>query len=57
MTGLTSLIGLQAFMNIAAISGFIPLTGVTLPFVSYGGTSLATFMIIAGIMLNLSRRV
>ncbi len=55
MIGFASLIGIQAFINIAAISGLMPLTGVTLPFVSYGGTSLAVFMTLGGIMANISR--
>jgi cell division protein FtsW len=55
MIGFASLIGIQAFINIAAISGLMPLTGVTLPFVSYGGTSLAVFMTVSGIMANISR--
>ncbi len=53
--GCTSLIGLQAFVNIGAISGIIPLTGVPLPFVSYGGTALAVFLTMSGIIANISR--
>jgi len=53
--GFTSLIGIQAFVNIAAISGLIPLTGVPLPFVSYGGTALAVFLTMSGIIANVSR--
>lgn len=55
MIGFTTLIGIQVFVNIGAISGLIPLTGVTLPYISYGGTSLAVFMTIAGIMTNISK--
>jgi len=55
VTGFTTLIGLQAFVNMAAISGFIPLTGVPLPFISYGGTALATFCTMSGIIVNVSR--
>ncbi len=55
VTGFTCMIGLQAFVNIAAISGLIPLTGVPLPFVSYGGTALAVFLTMSGIMVNVSR--
>lgn len=55
MVGLACLIGIQVFVNIAAISGLMPLTGVTLPFISYGGTSLAVFMTIGGIMANISK--
>ena len=39
-TGITAWIGVQALINIGSVSGAIPFTGVTLPFVSYGGTSL-----------------
>ncbi|TSD00810.1 MAG: cell division protein FtsW [Parcubacteria group bacterium Athens0714_25] len=53
--GITSWIAFQAFINIAAISGIIPLTGITLPFVSYGGTSLIFLMSGAGILLNISK--
>jgi cell division protein FtsW len=54
-TGFTSLIGLQAFTNIGAISGLIPLTGVPLPFISYGGTALAVFLTMSGVIVNISR--
>lgn len=55
VTGCTCLIGLQAFVNIAAVSGLVPLTGVPLPFVSYGGTALTVFLTMSGIMVNVSR--
>lgn len=45
----------QAFINVAAISGLIPLTGIPLPFISFGGTSLAVLMAAVGILLNISR--
>jgi len=54
-TGFTALIGLQAFVNIAAISGLVPLTGLPLPFISYGGTALAVFLAMCGIIANVSR--
>ncbi|MCX6762355.1 MAG: putative peptidoglycan glycosyltransferase FtsW [Candidatus Moranbacteria bacterium] len=54
--GITSWIIFQALVNIAAISGLIPLTGVTLPFISYGGTSIVFLMIGVGILLNISRK-
>ena len=46
----------QAFVNMAAISGLLPLTGVPLPFVSYGSTSLAITLASTGILLNISKR-
>lgn len=54
--GITSWVVFQALINISAISGLIPLTGVTLPFVSYGGTSLVFLMIGVGILLNISKK-
>ena len=55
LIGFSTIIGFQTFINIAALSGIIPLTGVTLPFISYGSSSLVTFMVMAGIMTNVSR--
>ena len=45
----------QAFINMAAISGLLPLTGIPLPFVSYGGTALVMTMASMGILLNISK--
>ena len=56
VAGFASLITLQAFINMAAISGLLPLTGVPLPFISYGGTSLVAALAMVGIMLNVSKR-
>jgi cell division protein FtsW len=55
VVGFMSILGLQTFVNIAAISGVIPLTGVPLPFVSYGGTALAVFLTMSGIIANVSK--
>jgi cell division protein FtsW len=46
----------QAFINIAALTNLLPLTGVPLPFISYGGSHLVAEMIGAGILLNISRQ-
>lgn len=54
--GIISWIFFQAFINIAAISGIVPLTGIPLPFISYGGTSIVFLMIGAGILLNISKQ-
>ena len=51
---LASWIGIQAMINLAAMVALIPLTGITLPFVSYGGSSLVMTMIGWGLLLNLS---
>ncbi len=53
--GFTLIIAFQAFIHIAAISGLIPLTGVPLPFISYGGTSLAVFLTMTGVIVNISK--
>jgi cell division protein FtsW len=55
LVGFGTVITLQAFTNMASISGVIPLTGVPLPFVSYGGTAFAIFVTMAGISLNVSQ--
>lgn len=54
--GITTWFGLQAAINIGSMVGLLPLTGLTLPFVSYGGTSLAVSLAAAGIVVNISRR-
>ncbi|HYO88873.1 MAG TPA: FtsW/RodA/SpoVE family cell cycle protein [Candidatus Limnocylindrales bacterium] len=54
--GLGLLIGMQALLIMGGILKLIPLTGVTLPFVSYGGSSLVTSFIITGLLLRLSAR-
>lgn len=53
--GLTVSILIQALVNIAAMLGIVPLTGVTLPFISYGGNSLVVSFIQIGILLNISK--
>lgn len=50
--GFTSLLMIQVFINIAVVIGLIPVTGVTLPFVSYGGSSLVISMFMMGIIYN-----
>lgn len=54
-SGISIGIMVQAFINMAAISGLLPLTGIPLPFVSYGGTSLAITLASIGILLNISK--
>ena len=53
--GFITVFTVQTFIHIAAISGVFPLTGVPLPFVSYGGTSLAIFLTMSGMIVNISR--
>ena len=55
--GITCLFAVQALVNIAVITGAIPTTGVTLPFVSYGGSSLLLSLIEIGLLLNVSRQI
>ena len=55
LIGFGTVIALQAFVNMASISGVIPLTGVPLPFISYGGTALAIFITMGGLALNVSK--
>lgn len=54
--GLASLLFIQASLNLAVVVGLIPVTGVTLPFFSYGGSSLLISMISVGLVLNVSRK-
>ncbi|NTV41477.1 MAG: cell division protein FtsW [Candidatus Moranbacteria bacterium] len=54
-TGVTMWIILQAFINIGANIALVPLTGIPLPFISYGGTSLVFLMAAVGILLNISK--
>lgn len=53
--GITSSIGIQAFFNMGVASGILPVTGITLPFISYGGTALILAMGVSGILLKISR--
>ena len=54
--GITFSIGFQAFMNMSVASSFLPTTGVPLPFISYGGSSLIVSLIMVGILLNISKK-
>lgn len=49
-------LGLQAFVNISVVSGFGPTTGVTAPFLSYGGSSMIVCLILVGLLLSCSMR-
>jgi cell division protein FtsW len=53
--GLTTMIASQALLNVAVVSGAVPATGVPLPFFSAGGSSFATTLLMAGILINVSR--
>lgn len=53
--GITSWLGIQALINLAAMVSLVPLTGVPLPFISYGGSALLVNLVAVGILLNISR--
>ncbi len=55
-TGLTLLIGLQAFINLGVASGLLPTKGLTLPFISMGGSSMLVTMLSVGVILNISEQ-
>ncbi|WP_088067783.1 FtsW/RodA/SpoVE family cell cycle protein [Gottfriedia luciferensis] len=55
-TGISAIIVIQSFVNIGGVTSLIPLTGVPLPFVSYGGTSLIVMLSMVGILMNISIR-
>ena len=53
--GISSLIGIQAIINIGVVTGSLPTKGLTLPFLSFGGSSIIASLISVGILLNISR--
>lgn len=54
--GLTSWLGIQAIVNLSSMTALLPLTGVPLPFISYGGSALVANMVAVGILLNISKQ-
>lgn len=54
-TGIVAWIGGQAFLNMASMAALVPLTGIPLPFISYGGSALTMVLLATGILLNISR--
>jgi cell division protein FtsW len=54
-TGITALIGVQFLINLLVVTSTMPPTGVPLPFISAGNTSLIVFMAAVGVLLNVSR--
>ena len=53
--GLTAQVGIQAILNICVVTNTLPNTGISLPFFSYGGTSLVMLLAEMGILLSISR--
>jgi len=54
--GLTACLATQALLNVAGVTKALPLTGVTLPFISHGGSSLITSFVIAGLLAAISEK-
>jgi len=54
--GLTSVIAVQVCINVGVVSGALPVTGITLPFISYGGSSLMLMLTAIGVLMSISRR-
>ena len=55
-TGITVWIAFQAWVNMAVVAALVPLTGITLPFISYGGSSICVGLVAVGILLNVGRQ-
>src|SRR5262249_58404391 len=54
--GITCSILFQALINVGVVVGLVPFTGITLPFISYGGSSLLALPVAVGVLVRLSRR-
>jgi cell division protein FtsW (lipid II flippase) len=55
--GLAAFIGFQALVNVGGITRALPMTGITLPFVSHGGFSLVTSFVMLGMLMAFSHRI
>lgn len=53
--GIISMIAIQVMINISVVTGLMPVTGITLPLLSYGGSSLTLMLLSVGVLLNISR--
>ena len=54
LIGIVAMLLFQQVQNIGMTVGLVPITGITLPFISYGGSSLLSYMLLVGIILNIS---
>ena len=54
--GITLALGLQGFVNISVALGLVPTKGLTLPFMSYGGSALLVDLFVVGVLLNVGKR-
>jgi len=55
IVGILSMLLFQQIQNIGMNIGLLPITGITLPFISYGGSSLVSYMVMIGIILNINK--
>ncbi|WP_335870523.1 stage V sporulation protein E [Bacillus sp. 2205SS5-2] len=53
--GIVSMVAIQVMINVGVVTGLMPVTGITLPFLSYGGSSLTLMLVAIGVLLNISR--
>lgn len=53
--GIIAMVAIQVMINIGVVTGLMPVTGITLPFLSYGGSSLTLMLLAIGVLLNISR--
>ena len=54
LAGIIGMLLFQQIQNIGMTVGLLPITGITLPFISYGGSSLLSYMLLAGVLINIS---
>ena len=54
-TGIISVVAIQLIINVAVVTGSMPVTGIPMPFISYGGTFMVFIMAAMGILLNISK--